>query len=254
MPSQSGWIRLFEPLVNLVVERPCPLCDRPAAGEFCRDCARQIQGCQWDQLAAPGDGLAVFAWGRYGGTLKRAIAALKYEGQTHLAQPLGHWMGRAWLQANPAESLCVIPIPMHRDKEKKRGFNQAERLATHFCQITRLPLERQALLRIRATEAQFGLSAEQRAQNLAGAMQVSPTWKPPRYRQVLLLDDIYTTGATVRAAAQVLQQEGIGVYGVMALARAEREGREGDRIAIKPKTQNAVLPATRATQHFGFWV
>lgn len=221
MPRVSGWIRYFEPIINLFSERNCPLCARPASQNFCIDCIRQVQGCQisqpWSQSQ---QGSPVFAWGQYGGALKRAIAALKYESHPYLAQTLGQWMGQSWLQHDFPSNLLVVPIPMHREKLQQRGFNQAELLAEGFCQITRFSLERQALLRIRSTEAQFGLSAEQRAKNLAGAMQVSPLWKGPQGRPILLLDDIYTTGATVNAATQALQQRSLKVYGVIALAKA----------------------------------
>jgi len=220
MPRVSGWIRYVAPLVNLLVEGNCPLCARPAPRSFCADCLRQVQRCQLPHPEVPDSASPpVFAWGQYGGALKRAIATLKYENQPHLARPLGHWMGQMWQQQD-APPLLVVPIPMHREKQLQRGFNQAELLAESFCQITRLPLERQALLRVRSTEAQFGLSLEQRAKNLTGAMQVNPTWKPTQNRPILLIDDIYTTGATVKAATQALQQRGVRVYGVMALAKA----------------------------------
>lgn len=168
--------------------------------------------------------MPIFAWGQYGGALKRAIATLKYENQPHLAQPLGHWMGHAWAATQHTHKPLVIPIPMHPGKQKQRGYNQAELLAESFCQITRLPLERRALLRIRSTDAQFGLTADQRSKNLLGAMQVNPTWRSPNNHPILLLDDIYTTGATVQAAAHALKQQGLQIYGVIALARAIKEG------------------------------
>jgi predicted amidophosphoribosyltransferase len=74
-------------------------------------------------------------------------------------------------------------------------------------------------VRIRATEAQFGLSAKERQQNLAGAIQVaSPVQTQLKGKQVLLFDDIYTTGATARAAAAALQQAGLHVAGIVAIA------------------------------------
>lgn len=225
MPSFSRWSRYLEPLMNLVLAQACPLCERPTQGALCPSCMRQIQHCQFPSLTSPEqEPLPVFAWGQYGGALKRAIATLKYENQRPLAQPLGHWMGQAWEAAHLPHKPRVIPIPMHPEKQRQRGFNQAELLAESFCQVTRLPLERRALLRVRSTDAQFGLSAKQRDKNLAGAMQVNPTWHGSSNASVLLLDDIYTTGATAQAAAHALRQQGIRVYGVMALARPLREG------------------------------
>jgi len=188
---------------------------------------RQVQACALTGRSHlwQAEDLSGFAWGQYGGSLKRAIAALKYNAQPALAQPLGHWLGQAWL-ATPQSlhNAQVMPIPMHPAKQKERGFNQAELLAEAFCQVTRLPLERRGLVRVRATAAQFGLSELARSENLKGAIQLHPALlqrkRPPHsMRPVILLDDIYTTGATVRAAAQALQQQGIPVWGVVAIAK-----------------------------------
>ena len=219
------WMHLLQPLqrslLDMVLRTPCPLCDRTAEQRFCPSCARQIQRCQ---LPSPQkywqSSLPLFAWGQYGGALKQAIATLKYNNHPELAEPLGQWTGQAWRKAGLTTSrLMVLPIPMYHDKQRQRGFNQAELLAQSFCQITRLPLNTNGLVRIRATEAQFGLSVKERQNNLAGAIQVAP---PARTRlkgkRVLLFDDIYTTGATAHAAAAALQKAGIQVVGIVAIA------------------------------------
>lgn len=225
---RSRWGRYIEPLLGWVVEGVCPLCDRPTPQEFCRDCLQQVQACALTGRSRlwQAEDLSGFAWGRYGGSLKRAIAALKYNSQPALARPLGHWLGQAWL-ATPQmpHNTQVMAIPMHPAKQKERGFNQAELIAEAFCQVTRLPLERRGLIRVRATAAQFGLSATARTENLNGAIQVHPALQrrkhpPGSMRPVILLDDIYTTGATVQTAAQALKQQGIPVWGVVAIARA----------------------------------
>jgi ComF family protein len=186
-----------------------------------------LLGCQ---LKNPSDfwqeELPVFVWGNYTGVLKRAIAALKYENQPQLARPLGHWLGREWLKspaATHAKKLLVVPIPLHPTKLQKRGFNQAELIAQSFCEITGYKKQQQGLERVRATEAQFSLSLPQREQNLADAFVVGKSLlQHPTASPVLLVDDIYTTGATVRSAAQSLRLQGIQVYGVIAIATSRK--------------------------------
>lgn len=213
-------------LVDLILEQPCSLCQRSAANALCLDCQRQIQRCQ---LPAPSQfqpgSPSIFAWGTYGGSLKRAIAALKFDGHPHLARPLAHWLAQTWLASDrTAPPLTVVPIPIHPSKRQQRGFNQAELLAEGFCERTRLPLAPHGLERLRATDAQFGLSATQRSHNLAGAFGLGPSFLKRRPAgPVLLLDDIYTTGATVNTAAQTLRRHGISVYGVVVVARAMKE-------------------------------
>ena len=219
MPS---WLR-HSRLLTLFLQIPCPLCQRPASQEFCPTCQRYLRQ---QQIAHPEKfwaSQAVFAWGHYGGNLSAAIAALKYTNAPYLARPLGQWLAQAWLTARlePAPYI-IVPIPMHADKQQQRGYNQAELLARSFCQFTGDRLCSQGLARTRATEAQFNLPAAQREQNLHQAFQVGADFvrRPPR-QPVLLLDDIYTTGATARAAMQTLRHQGIAVRGLITIAKAE---------------------------------
>ncbi len=218
--SQLGRLRA---LTNILLESECPLCGRSASQKLCLGCQRQVLACQIDPAVSSwGLPLNVFAWGHYEGALKRAIAALKYDQQPQIAHLLGQWAGKTWLKLPQAQmrSLTVVPIPMHRDKQRQRGYNQAELLAAGFCQITQLPLYRDGLLRVKATQAQFSLSPTERAHNMADAFQVNPLWaaKPPS-GGVLLLDDVYTTGATVAAATTQLRRHRIRVYGAVAIAQ-----------------------------------
>lgn len=167
----------------------------------------------------------MLAWGRYDGILKRAVAQLKYQAQTQLAQPLGHWLGEIWVNCAGSkrwQSVTVVPIPLHSQRWQQRGYNQAELIARSFCQYTKMPIKAQGLERRKETQALYGLDAAARAQNLADAFGLGKDFQqqPPR-SPVLLVDDIYTTGATVRSAAQTLRQQGISVLGVAVIAIAD---------------------------------
>lgn len=214
--------------ISLFLKSNCPLCQRPTEKVFCVDCTRQLQRCQLSDRQIPATTeLPVFAWGTYGGTLKRAIAALKYDKKTQIAQPLGFWLAESWLNLPSISNQPIVtPIPLHATKLKDRGFNQAELLARSFCQVTGLKLRSQGLARARHTVRQFELSGKEREQNLAGAFQIGSDFLHRRpVRPVLILDDIYTTGSTARSAAQTLRQVGIEVCGVVAIAAAlQRKG------------------------------
>lgn len=221
-------LRKLSNWLDLLLETKCPLCDRSTGKELCLDCQQQVQRCQLanqtDDWKTP---LPVFAWGMYGGALKRSIAMLKYNNQPQLARPLGNWLAQAWLNSSiaqvnsPTQSLLVVPIPMHPTKQRERGFNQAELIARSFCERTGLPMQTQGLKRIRATEAQFSLSAGARTQNLSGAFQVDERLKRwSAAKAILLVDDIYTTGATAKAAVQALNYYQIPVYGLIAVSKS----------------------------------
>lgn len=210
-------------LLNLFLQSPCPLCQRPAGEFFCGYCQKQLQSYQLkNHQEFWGGDLPLFVWGTYQGTVKQAIAALKYNNHPELARPLGTWLGTAWRQAAPIKSKClVVPIPMYADKQKQRGFNQAELLAESFCQITGYKLRSHALIRVKETKAQFSLSTQEREKNLQAAFKLGKEGQHLQY-PVLLLDDIYTTGATARAAKEILQQNGINVAGIVALTTTKK--------------------------------
>ncbi len=222
----TGIQNLKNGLLALFLQSKCPLCDRSAQVEVCDYCQRQLLRSQLHTPSQLWQGeLPVFVWGSYSGMLKRAIAALKYENQPQLARPLGHWLGNAWLKspAARAKKLTVVPIPLHPAKLQRRGYNQAALIAESFCEFTGYKHQALGLDRARATEAQFGLSVQEREQNLADAFVVSRSLhRHPSASPVLLLDDIYTTGATVSSAAQTLQRHGIQVYGVVAIATSKK--------------------------------
>lgn len=212
----ADWLSLF-------LNSSCLLCDRVAQQSLCPGCQQQLQQSRLSQPLQLSLPLPLLAWGAYEGSLRQAIGQLKYGPKPALAEFLGTALGKCWRAASPALTACrpiVVPVPLHASKQQQRGFNQAELLARWFCRTTQLPLQPNGLVRVRATLAQHGLSAQQRQQNLAAAFTVDPLWqRHPPSQPVLLLDDIYTTGATALAAAQTLQHYGISVVGMGAIAR-----------------------------------
>lgn len=175
------------------------------------------------------------AYGPYQGRTRDAIHALKY-GRIHpIARGLGRKLAEAIasLAGEAPVDLLVVPVPLHRSRYRDRGFNQARLLAREALRSLRkthpewkLTLAPGTLMRLRATESQAGLTARQRRVNMRGAFSVSDTTAISD-RHVLLIDDIMTTGATARAAAQVLMRAGAGSVWVATLARARRIHGEG---------------------------
>ena len=222
-------MQLIQGLLNLFLKSNCPLCQRPTSEELCQECYRNLQKCH---LSNPSflwqNPLPVFVWGTYSGTLKRAVAAMKYENQPQIARPLGQWLGEAWQANSPKFSqqiqLVVVPIPLHASKKKQRGYNQAALIAQSFCETTGFKLKLNGLERVRETKAQYVLSASEREKNLAQAFGLGRDFhRHNSSTQVLLVDDIYTTGATAKSAVQTLRQAGIVVLGLAATAAALKD-------------------------------
>ncbi|MEO0406389.1 MAG: ComF family protein [Cyanobacteria bacterium P01_A01_bin.135] len=230
MRAMSFVQRYGTALADFIFQAPCPLCDRPAAATLCPACQRQLRAHRYDcrQQFWQGD-LPVFPWGRYDGELRQAIAALKYDHRPRVAELLGCWLAQDWrVSAQPAalqrrmsgRSLVVVPIPMHTEKRRQRGYDQAVLLAQAFCRSACLPLQARGLVRQRATVPQFGLSQAERQANLTGAFAIGQGLVSTRHA-VLLLDDIYTTGATARSAVIALNQRALPVVGIVAIAAAD---------------------------------
>ncbi len=219
-------MNIFQNLLNLFLKSHCCLCQRLTPRELCPNCIKQIQSCHlqnpaylWKQP------LPIFVWGNYGGSVKRAIAALKYKNQRQIGYILGQWLGESWLlnSPQPQKQLLVVPIPMHPKKQKQRGFNQAALIAEGFCNVTGYKLKINGLERIKETQAQFSLSVVQRQENLANAFVIGKDLRRPLNIPILLVDDIYTTGATVKAAVKTLEIHQIKVLGVAAVATTNKQ-------------------------------
>lgn len=211
---------MFDPLTSLFLQSPCLLCDRVTPETICPACDRQLQRQKLTHPAQFWQGdLPLFVWGEYNGILKRSLATLKYNNKPKIATHLGFYLAEAWRSfalTLPQKKFIIVPIPMHAEKRQKRGFNQAELIGRSFCQASQYRLNSRLLIRQKATQAMFGLSPKEREQNIQEAFKVQPIRQklPP----ILLIDDIYTTGATARTAAAILRQNNISVAGILAIA------------------------------------
>lgn len=189
--------------------------------------------CQPCRMAPPAFEHAV-AYGVYQGPLRSFIHLLKYEGMRPIATGLGRLLAESLRRELAPEGaprpMVVVPVPMHRAKQRRRGFNHAALLAGATVAAMRpnhpgwdFELAAGALERRRATLSQAGLTPHQRRRNLRDAFLVP---RPDRIagRHVLLVDDVYTTGATARACSRALVAAGAASVFVATVARAQREG------------------------------
>ena len=101
----------------------------------------------------------------------------------------------------------IIPVPLHRSRQRKRGYNQAQILAEEIGKKLEIPVKKDVVKRIQKTRPQKELGSRERIQNLKGAFGVSRSWIPKKC--VLVIDDIYTTGNTIHRVAEVLKKAGV---------------------------------------------
>ncbi len=224
---------MLKGLVSIFLDFPCSLCHRPTSKILCDYCEEQLKACQlnnsqhlkrsYNASASGISHIPIFVWGKYDGSLKQAIAKMKYNRVSDLGLILGKWLGETWggsvLELNSSE-IMVVPIPLYPEKLKQRGFNQAQKIAEGFCSVTGYDLKSKVLRRVKQGQAMFNLNPTQRKINITNAFAVGkiPQSKGKKTKSVLLIDDVYTTGATVQEAAKVLEQKGIKVVGAAIVA------------------------------------
>ncbi len=193
----------------------CRSCEKifSPAGLFCPGCERfyrQGEECSCNPAGFPLQSL--FALSSYEQQWRLLLHNLKYHKHRFLARPFGRLLGLEILMQQFCRPDLVVPIPLHRRREKERGFNQSALIARYVGQALERPA-RNILFKNRDTLSQTTLSRLERLENVRGAF--SCPLPPPKGSKVLLIDDIYSTGSTIKEAAAVLQDCGIKVYGAV---------------------------------------
>ncbi|BCH22749.1 amidophosphoribosyltransferase [Mesorhizobium sp. L-8-3] len=155
----------------------------------------------------------------YTGVAREMVQGLKYNDRTDLAPWMARWMLRAGAEL-VAEAQVVVPLPLHWRRFLSRRFNQSAELGRAVARMAELPFEPEALRRLRGTRRQVGLRRNEREDNVRGAFRVPPEAEIHiRGRRVLLIDDVYTTGATAVAATLALKRGGAAAVDILTFAR-----------------------------------
>lgn len=160
------------------------------------------------------------ALGPYEGLLAELITRFKYQGATYLANPLGMLLADYKDEIfSFAQIDMLVPVPLHLRRLQERGFNQSLLLARVISRVHKIPVEFNVLERIRYTQPQTQLSGSERERNMRGAFRVRKNLFPAG-NNILLIDDVFTSGATVGECARVLKEAGARQVQVLTLARA----------------------------------
>ncbi|HUN65733.1 MAG TPA: ComF family protein [Bacteroidota bacterium] len=216
--------RLIRPVVDFVYPPVCLLCDGdlgPGQSAVCSGCWNSFHRISpdhpvWCEIRDKlcGDGVVEDIYSCYlfekDGALQNAVHLLKYRGIRSVGVRLGEEIGRgcaAWWSGGRPDLL--IPVPLHKRKKRERGYNQSDLLAQGVSGTAGVPVAAGLLRRSRYTESQTLLGLGERRENVEGAFSLAGAGRPGLAgRSVLLIDDVITTGSTLRACAAVLRRGG----------------------------------------------
>lgn len=224
--------RFFSALAEFLCPAKCRACagscqptevEQGTLHSICKYCWTEItsEKPQLSWLSANGYYVPTASGCFYRGRIKKVLYHLKYDDDTILTNDLTLLLRIGWNKLLPsiaAADAVIVPIPMHPDRERKRGYNQAELLAQKLSDVTNLPIAKHYLVRILNTAPQFGLTRKERKKNLAGAFQANELLV--RGKSIILVDDIFTTGTTLSEAAHELFNRGAKLVAAVTVSRA----------------------------------
>ncbi len=212
MPKGQLVCKECEPKIPYVGACRCYRCGKELENgrqEYCYDCLRHLQknDTYFNQGLAPL---------KYNSLMRQSMEKLKYSNKREYAEFFADCIIRVCGEAIKAwEAELLIPVPIHRRRMIKRGYNQAALIAKHLNKYLQLELREDVLVRIKNTKVQNKLNDKDRRKNVTGAFGISEN--VVQYKKVILVDDIYTTGSTISSCAQILKAAGAAqVYSVCA--------------------------------------
>lgn len=241
--ATSGLKRLIESVLSLFIPPKCASCGTVLSHEsvFCESCKdtfrlveepfcsicglpfKSSEGSNhpcpscWNESVWFDRARAVFI---YEGAIRRAIHRFKYHANLFQARILGGLLADVVEDLSGSSSWdFIVPVPLHETKLKQRGFNQALLLSRYVAKRVGIPLDVDTLRRTRVTRPQVELSGSERMKNVRNAFEVNSP-EVCNNKQILLLDDVFTTGATMRECARVLKKAGASRVDAVTLARS----------------------------------
>ena len=198
-------------VLDLIYKKKCYLCgSSKECVKMCSDCYNELvfTSVACNRLI---NGVKVYSAGVYEKNLQKLIRGIKYHNQKELgyymAKFLWEYFKKVIEKENIETDFVVVPVPLHKSREKKRGYNHMKIVADEFCVLSGYEPDYELIKRIKATKPQYKLTYAQKQENLKNAFEVDKsriTGKP-----VLIIDDICTSGATFMSMIEELQQNGV---------------------------------------------
>ncbi len=187
----------------------CPMCDKPSIDGMVHFKCKKKLGM---------DGL-VSLW-EYEGVIRKSILYLKYKFAFDMSQEIvGYTKLKLKNVTFPKENFTLIPIPIHILRENWRGFNQSEILGREIAKLLGFKFIPDLLIKKKITFSQTEVKAEERSRNVAGIFVINPKYLKSNIQKLILFDDVWTTGSTMKEATKVLKRSGVQIVWGLTVAR-----------------------------------
>lgn len=208
----------FTDMIDLIYPKTCMACDSPLFKHeeyLCLQCIYSLPKTGFHHHAdnpvlrlftgkVAAGGAASFFYFERSGNVQRLIHRFKYKGFKEIGFEIGKHFGSELKNAKPYCSAdIIVPVPLHKSKEKKRGYNQSEYFAAGLSQAMNIPVDNISLYRTKATETQTRKSRYERFENVDSIFALKEN-HPLNHKHILLVDDVVTTGSTLEACSRVL--------------------------------------------------
>ncbi|MBR1775833.1 ComF family protein [bacterium] len=200
-------IKFFQSLLDLIYRKKCYFCGKSKESvKMCSECYQELNFSEVKPNRII-NGVNIYSCGIYEKNLQKLIRGLKYHKQKGLAFYLAKFMNEYFEQINLEGKFQVVPVPLHKNRVKKRKYNHMEIVAEEYCRMSGNILNVNLIKRIKDTKPQYKLSRPERMKNLANAFVVEK--ENDLMLPVLIIDDICTTGTTFEEMINVLKANGI---------------------------------------------
>lgn len=207
--------QIFSSLLDLIYRKKCYFCHSSKYSvKMCPKCYETLMFSDFRTNRII-NGVNIYSAGIYEKNLQKLIRGLKFHKQKELAFYLAKFMWEYFNSLNIEGTFQVVPVPLHKNKTKKRGYNHMELVTEEFCKLSGFIPNLELIKRVKDTKPQYKLSKIQRLQNLSGAFEVDKTkllnlhQDLPKNLPLLILDDICTTGSTFEEMIKALKSENI---------------------------------------------
>lgn len=212
-------INILKKLLDLIYDTNCYFCKKSRENTvFCSKCYNSVELLSeypvFQVLNKP-----VYAVSYYRDVVQKLIRAVKYHDKKDLAKFQAKLMFEYWKKTGKNKKYTVIPVPMFYSKARKRKYNHMDLVCEEFCNLTGYKLDKQSLIRNRETKAQYKLTKTEREKNLKDAFSIVNT---NIEEPILLMDDISTTGTTLKEIVKLLQNSGINKVTCLVTAIPEK--------------------------------